>query len=148
MTKQSPPSEYRYMRYDREEELAEARRGNELLIQTIADLESDRAGLEARCARLTELLREMTGWSDKQIEEGIASDFGALSDTAQQETPQRAVSSATLIWEGGEVKGAAEMRERAAKLADRWGKSLPLFNEFAAEVRALPIDPETGGADS
>lgn len=41
---------------------------------------------EARCARLTELLREMTGWSDKQIEEGIASDFGALSDTAQQET--------------------------------------------------------------
>jgi hypothetical protein len=43
---------------------------------------------EARCARLTELLREMTGWSDKQIEEGIQSTFAALSDYEASRTGQ------------------------------------------------------------
>lgn len=40
----------------------------------------------------------------------------------------------------GRKEGAADMRERAAKVANEWAKNLPAFAEFAAAVRTLPLD--------
>lgn len=126
MTKQSPPSEYPKLRYVR--------------------------GECQRCARLEKALREAMMW-DGEDDHGVEAVWlrqarAALSDTAQQPVD---ASMREFIDKNRNVMGlqvemrkwVAEMRERAAKLVEEYYG----YKSIAPQIRALPIDPETGGSD-